>query len=196
MRGLRATRWCAMISGRGSNLSALIDNPTLDLRLVVTTDSAAAGVPKARRGGIDVMEAPLQAQAEYERAPRKIDWVKLDRNLTSRSIDAIFLLGFMRIVPASFLSRWNGRILNLHPSLLPAFPGLRSIERAVQAGAACGATVHEVVAEVDAGHVLANRTSWRAKAGPHSAGQIEMLVHIDEQRLVKEIVEKWRPREI
>lgn len=188
---LRPTRWCALISGRGSNLAALLEKPDSNVHLVMTTDLDAAGVPKARRAGITVVEVPRRVSPE---GTGKIDWAKLDEELEARSIDAVFLLGFMRIVPASFISRWEGRILNLHPSLLPAFPGLKSIERAVLDGAACGPTIHEVVVEVDAGPLLASRVSRVAGAAPMKIESVETLVHIDEQRLVKEIVEKWRPK--
>lgn len=119
----------------------------------------------------------------------KIDWANLDQELRRRSIDAIFLLGFMRIVPESFVSKWAGKILNLHPSLLPKYPGLNSIERAVAAGDEVGCTIHEVVPEVDAGPLLLSR---RSLASGKTDSATETLVHIDEQRIVKEIVDVWR----
>lgn len=193
---LRQTRWCVLISGRGSNLAALIEKPNSNVRLVLTTDMGASGVAKAYRAGIPVLAVPLKALASNAGRDHsaKIDWPALEIELVRRSIDAVFLLGFMRIVPASFIERWDGRILNLHPSLLPAFPGLRSIERAVEADSACGATVHEVVVEVDAGPRLVSRTSRRHASAPFDVAAVEKLVHIDEQRLVKEIVEKWHPK--
>ncbi len=186
---LRPTRWCVLISGRGSNLAALLEKPDIEIRLVVSSNLSADGLAKARRAGVPTVSF------------QKFDWTELDQMLREHSIDGIFLLGFMKIVPASFLEKWEGRILNLHPSLLPKYPGLKSIERAVAADDDCGATVHEVVVEVDAGKTVATRTSCSKKNLSHLLDAslseknriVETLVHIDEQRLVKEIVDIWQP---
>ena len=182
----RPTRWCVLISGRGSNMAALIEKPGVDVRLVATSEVSAPGVAKALRAGIPVLNIPKKESGA-------IDWARLDLELRRRSIDAIFLLGFMRIVPKSFVENWTGRILNLHPSLLPSYPGLRSIERAMEADDDVGVTVHEAVAAVDAGPILRSRKS--IQAGARSAGRAvsSLFVHIDEQRIVKETVEAWRP---
>lgn len=202
---LRPTRWCVLISGRGSNLAALLEKPGIDVRLVVSNDPEAAGLAKARRAGVPT-EVFVTRPATSENGVAKkasLDWEQLERMLQAYSIDAIFLLGFMRIVPPSFIEKWSGRILNLHPSLLPKYPGLRSIERAVKAEDDCGVSIHEVVSEVDAGRVLVSRTSVSKDIVSGFAAvtnrpeiylePIETLVHVDEQRLVKEIVETWRP---
>lgn len=202
---LRPTRWCVLISGRGSNLAAFLETAASDagsaVRLVVSNDPEAAGLAKARRAGIPT-EIILTKPTVDGKKPQ-LDWDALDKTLRAYSIDAIFLLGFMRIVPPSFIEKWSGRILNLHPSLLPKYPGLKSIERAVKAEDDCGATIHEVVTEVDAGRVLASRVSVSKDVIARYAAatnrpevyfeSIETLVHLDEQRLVKEIVETWRP---
>lgn len=202
---LRPTRWCVLISGRGSNLAAFLETTGSDgaspVRLVVSNDPEAAGLAKARRAGIPTETIFTKSAIEGKRP--QLDWDTLDKTLEEHSIDAIFLLGFMRIVPASFIEKWSGRILNLHPSLLPKYPGLRSIEQAVKAEDDCGATVHEVVPEVDAGRILSSRVSVSKDVVVRYAAatnrpevyfeSIETLVHLDEQRLVKEIVETWRP---
>lgn len=180
----RPTRWCALISGRGSNLASLLEKPGTDLRLVATSDPAAGGVAKALRAGVPVFNIPRKESGA-------LDWSTLDSELKARSIDAIFLLGFMRIVPPSFVNQWAGKILNLHPSLLPLHPGLRSIERAIEAGDDVGCTVHEVVAAVDAGPILISRRS-KPRGSDCSLNQTETFVHIDEQRIVKEVVDVWR----
>lgn len=179
----RPIRWCVLISGRGSNLASMLETPGVDLRLVATSDSEAAGVAKARRAGVPVIVLKRKESGA-------IDWNALDDELRRRSIDAIFLLGFMRIVPASFVEQWQGRILNLHPSLLPKFPGLKSIERAVEAQDDVGCTVHEVVAQVDAGPIVTARLS--VNKGPQTLATTETFVHIDEQRIVKESLSLWR----
>lgn len=183
-RPLRPLRWGALISGRGSNLASMLEAPGVDLRVVATSDGQAQGVGKALRAGVPVLVIPRKDSGA-------IDWVSLDQEFRRRSIDAIFLLGFMRIVPSWFVDQWKGQILNLHPSLLPKFPGLRSIERAVDAGDAVGCTVHEVVPEVDAGKIIHSRRSVEAEAHPCSI--VETWVHIDEQRIVKESLNVWRP---
>lgn len=186
---LRPRRWCVLISGRGSNLAALLEKNEIEIHLVVSSDPAAAGIAKARRSGAPVLIAPRKSSGG-------LDWSALDVELRARSIDAIFLLGFMRIVPRSFVEAWAGRILNLHPSLLPKYPGLRSIERAFEAGDDIGPTIHEVVTEVDAGPLLISRRSVVASKANQTARALEaaeLFVHIDEQRIVKEIVEAWRP---
>lgn len=180
--GLRSPRWCVFISGRGSNLAAVLEEPGVDVRLVVTSDQNAAGVSKSLRAGVPVFIAPKKESGG-------LDWLAIDVQLRARSIECIFLLGFMRIVSESFVETWSGKILNLHPSLLPKYPGLKSIERAMMANDEVGVTVHEVVAAVDAGKVVRARRSLEKG---HASGISEIAVHIDEQRLVKEVAAVWR----
>lgn len=191
---LRPTRWCVLISGTGSNLAALLEQPETEVRLVLSSSGDAPGCAKARRAGVTLLEIPRLAENGI--AGKKIDWPHVDQILRSYAIDAIFLLGFMRIVPASFIDAWSGRILNLHPSLLPKHPGLKSIERSFLAKDDCGATVHTVVADVDAGPIHTSRISVRdEELSEFNIEAVETLVHIDEQRLVKETAKQWRPEE-
>ena len=181
-------RWCVLISGRGSNLGALID-AGLDLRLVLSSDPSALGLLRARRAGISCGVTPY---LNFEK--RKIDWVDLDRQLRDARITQIFLAGFMKIVPASFISGWRGRILNLHPSLLPTYPGLNSIERAFRDRADMGLTVHEVTENVDAGRIVCHRRSLKAEElGGYLLGSAEFRIHLDEQRTIKEAAARWEP---
>lgn len=183
--GLKPCRWCVFISGRGSNFAAalegVLESSSHRIELLVATSDDAPANAKARRAGVPVLVLP------------KVDWDALDRLLTERKIDAIFLLGFMKIVPKKFIDLWPNKIVNLHPSLLPAYPGLNSIERANAAGDAVGATIHLVVPEVDAGAVLKQRRSVEAGALLDIA-EVNFRVHLDEQRLVKELVQ--RPKAI
>lgn len=178
-------RWAAMLSGRGSNLAALLDlEDEIDLRLVVSSKASAVGLCRARKAGLPTMVLD-----------KKTNWPELDQVLRCYRIDAIFLLGFMKILPESFLREWKGRIINLHPSLLPTYPGLESLARAHADQAAMGATIHEVVKEVDAGQILLQRKSVSAeKVASVALERAETWVHVDEQRLVREIAQKWRPR--
>lgn len=181
-------RWAILISGRGSNLSALLDlGDEMEISLVLSSNSEAPGLFRARRAGVPAEVTPLIE------GTRKIDWPKLDQRLRQAGITHIFLAGFMRVIPSSFVDLWKDRILNLHPSLLPAYPGLNSIERAYSEGADIGVTVHVVTEEVDAGEVILQRRSLKAgDIGEYSLASAEFLVHVDEQRAVREAVRRWR----
>lgn len=189
--GLKPCRWCVFISGRGSNLAASLEgireSGTHEIELVVSSAENAAGLAKAKRSGVPVLIAPKTSSG-------KIDWDELNVELKRRRIDMIFLLGFMKIVPAKFTDQWTNRIVNLHPSLLPAYPGLNSIERAFTAGSELGASLHLVVPEVDAGRVLKQRRSLEAASGNERTSMsfafADFRVHVDEQRLVKNMVQR------
>ena len=177
---VRAVRWCAFISGRGSNLAALLEarreaDGLFDLALVVSSSRQAPGLARARRDGVPTLTLD-----------KKIDWSALNSELTGRHISHLFLCGFLRIVPAEFCRSWSGRLFNLHPSLLPNYPGLDSIARAHGDGAEIGVSVHEAAAEVDAGRLVAQRLTQRnARAGdaPMPLDLVEARVHVAEQRL-------------
>jgi len=141
---MREGRTALFISGRGSNAQAVMDMMAdVNVTLVVSSRSDCWGVVRARRQGIPVLILP-----------KKIDWQALDLALNERGIRRIYLLGFMRLIEASFCEKWAGCIWNLHPSLLPAFPGKNSIEDSYKAQADMGISIHEVTAELDAGPLL------------------------------------------
>ena len=192
-------RWGVLISGRGSNLGALIDarEANFDLRLVLSSDPNAYGLLRAKRAGVMTGVTPFipaggrkigQKTGQKTGKAQKIDWDALDQRLRQSGITHLFLAGFMKIVPPTFIEKWRGKILNLHPSLLPTYPGLKSIEKAHAAGARLGLTVHEVNEEVDAGRIVCQR---RTNVEKLSLADAEFLVHVDEQRAVKEAVERW-----
>lgn len=150
-------RVAVLISGRGSNMTALIeaakakDYPA-EIALVVSNRPEAAGLAAARAEGVAtavVDHAPFGEDREaFERA--------LDGELNAQRIDLVCLAGFMRLLTPWFVTRWSGRILNIHPSLLPQFKGLHTHRRALEAGVKKhGATVHFVVAEMDTGPIVA-----------------------------------------
>lgn len=176
-------------------MAAVLECPDVDLRLVMSNRADAAGLAKARRAGVSTLPMPMMAaQSVNKSSASKIDWDAVAQILVQQRIEAIFLLGFMRIVPSSFVERFKGRIVNLHPSLLPAYPGLNSIAAAHAAGDASGATVHVVVPEVDAGPIVRQRTTANAPSGfCQSLAATEFSVHLDEQKLVKEAAVRWRP---
>ncbi len=128
-----------LISGTGSNLQALIDDPAIDLACVVSSREDAHGIERAHAAGLDT----LVTVDEDETA------VFLERH----GIGLVVLAGYMRILSPGFVRRFSGRILNLHPSLLPAFPGAHAVEDAIEHGVrVTGVTVHLV----DDDHVAAD----------------------------------------
>jgi phosphoribosylglycinamide formyltransferase-1 len=149
-------RVAILISGRGSNMMALVgaaraaDYPA-EIALVLSNRPGAAGLARARAQGLAV-EA-----IDHKGFPRREDFEDhLHRRLIENKIDLIACAGFMRLMTASFVERWSGRILNIHPSLLPAFKGLDTHARTLAAGARiAGCTVHFVVPEVDSGPIVA-----------------------------------------
>jgi phosphoribosylglycinamide formyltransferase-1 len=149
-------RVAILISGRGSNMSALIraagaeDYPAA-IVAVISNRAEAGGLEKARAAGIaaEVVESKRfgKDRAAFETALQ----IVLDRH----GAELICLGGFMRLLTAGFAQRWHGRMLNVHPSLLPAFPGLDPHGQALRAGVKIsGATVHFVTPETDAGPIL------------------------------------------
>lgn len=136
-----SVRWALFLSGRGSTAQALMDQSgDLDIRLIVTSRKKAGGVPRARRSGLPVFFFSKDSS-----------WEDLHRELVNRRIEAIFLVGFMRLLPGEFVEKWAHRMWNVHPSLLPAFPGAHAMEKSFQEKAPMGVTIHEVTAEMDAG---------------------------------------------
>jgi phosphoribosylglycinamide formyltransferase-1 len=150
-------RVAVLISGRGSNMAALIeaakaeDYPA-EIALVVSNKPEAGGLTTARAAGIatEVVDhaAYGKDRAAFERA--------LQAMLVQHRIEIVCLAGFMRLLTPWFVGQWPNRLLNIHPALLPAFKGLDTHMRALQAGAQVhGATVHFVVPEMDAGPIIA-----------------------------------------
>jgi phosphoribosylglycinamide formyltransferase 1 len=153
-------RVAVLISGRGSNMTALIeaaqakDYPA-EIALVVSNRPDAAGLERAREAAIAtavVDHQPFGKDREaFERA--------LDDELRKRGIEIVCLAGFMRLLTSWFIGRWRGRILNIHPALLPEFKGLDTHRRALEAGVKRhGASVHFVVEETDAGPVISQQS--------------------------------------
>ncbi|MBM29072.1 MAG: phosphoribosylglycinamide formyltransferase [Halieaceae bacterium] len=145
-------RIAVLLSGRGSNFQSILSasqSGTLggDIALVVSNRPGAGGLDIARDAGIET--ALIDHQAYSTREAFDAD---LAGALESQSLDLIVLAGFMRILTPEFVSRFAGRLMNIHPSLLPLYPGLHTHQRALDAGDVhAGATVHYVTGELDGG---------------------------------------------
>ena len=148
-------RIAVLISGRGSNLQAVIDavtRGTLDaeIAVVVSNRAGAAGLERARGAGIETLTIPHR---DYPTREAFED--VLVRELRARRVSLVCLAGFMRLLGRTFLDAFPGAILNIHPSLLPAFPGVDAQAQAIEHGVQlAGATVHFVTGELDGGPIV------------------------------------------
>jgi phosphoribosylglycinamide formyltransferase 1 len=150
-----AMRLGVLISGRGSNLQALLDAVARgDLRatvaVVISNRPDAPGLARAQAAGVPTLVMPHKGyadRAEYDRA--------LAGALRGHGVDFVCLAGFMRLLGPAFIDEFRDAVVNIHPSLLPAFPGLDAQRQAFEHGVkVAGATVHFVTAELDAGPII------------------------------------------
>jgi phosphoribosylglycinamide formyltransferase-1 len=151
----RLPRVGVLISGRGSNLQALIDAVVrgalkAHVALVISNKAGAPGLDRAREAGIEttvIAPRDLSGRAAFDQA--------LAEALQARQIDLVCLAGFMRLLGPDFCNAFPNRVLNIHPSLLPAFPGVDAQRQALEHGVkVSGATVHFVTPELDAGPIV------------------------------------------
>ena len=148
-------RIAVLISGRGSNLQALLDaaaDPDYpgEIALVISNRPKAEGLQRAVKAGVQVEvinHKDFETREDFDAA--------LHDALKTAKIDFVCLAGFMRVLTGGFVSDWRGRMINIHPSLLPAFEGLHVHERMIEMGVKlAGCTVHFVSAEVDSGPII------------------------------------------
>jgi phosphoribosylglycinamide formyltransferase-1 len=144
-----------LLSGRGSNFMAIADNvaagkiPGAEIAVVISNRSDAAGLEEAKRRGLDARLIPSKG-LEREAYDRQVVAV-----LKEKQVDMVCLAGFMRLLSPYFVSQFPNRVLNIHPSLLPAFPGLEAQRQALEHGVKfTGCTVHFVDENLDAGPVI------------------------------------------
>jgi len=144
-----------LLSGRGSNFEALADSvasgriPNAEIALVISHREGAPGIERARERGIDALVIPSKG-LEREAYDRQVVAA-----LQERKIDLVCLAGYMRLLSPYFVQAFRERVLNIHPSLLPAFPGLESQRQALEHGAKfAGCTVHFVDETLDAGPII------------------------------------------
>lgn len=151
----KKARVAVLISGTGSNLQALIDSTrdpksSSHIVLVISNKAAVAGLDRAERAGIPtrvINHKLYKSRVEFDNA--------VDHILEEFSVDIVCLAGFMRILSGQFVRKWDGKILNIHPSLLPSFKGSNAHEQVLEAGVTItGCTVHFVAEDVDAGQII------------------------------------------
>ncbi len=170
-----------LISGGGSNLQALIDavergELDLDLRVVISNRPQAGGLERAARAGIPARYVPSRGYGRDASDRRAYDEA-LATEIDRFAPDLLILAGFMRILGPDFVRRYAGRILNIHPSLLPKYPGLDTHQRALDAGdSEHGCTVHFVTDELDGGP-------------PIIQGRVPVLPGDDAARLAARVLE-------
>ena len=159
LAAVRRARIGILISGRGSNMVALADAvrdgriPNAEVAIVISDKPNAAGLDKAKERGIEtlVIERRGRKREEHDR--------EIVAALSAKNIDLVCLAGYMRMLSPEFIAAYRGRILNIHPSLLPAFPGLEAQRQALEHGVkTSGCTVHFVDETLDGGPVIAQRT--------------------------------------
>lgn len=151
-------RVAVLASGSGTNLQAILDGPhadgTVEVVAVLSDKADAVALRRAADAGV-----PTRAFPRTEFADRAARDVAMADHLDAEGVELVVLAGYMAILDAAFVRRFAGRLVNVHPSLLPAFPGVRAIEQALDYGVkAFGVTVHLVDEGVDTGPVLLQRT--------------------------------------
>jgi len=153
--GHRRLRVAVLASGRGSNLQCLLDacaapDFPAEIALVVVNVPGAHAIDRARQARV-----PVTVIDHRDFASREAFDAQIDRALGEARIELVCLAGFMRLLTPGFTAAWAGRLINIHPSLLPAFPGLHTHRRALESRAiAHGCTVHFVIAALDAGPTI------------------------------------------
>ena len=179
-------RVAVLISGAGTNLQALLDTVHrqngIEIVAVGSSTAAAGGLARAERAGVETAVFPIADHPDRAARDRALgDW------LEARSVDLVVLAGFMELLDPALVRRFAGRMINVHPALLPAFPGVRAIEQALHYGVkVIGVTVHFVDEGVDTGPIILQECF----SLPYSRdiAEIEQRVHAVEHRLLPRTV--------
>lgn len=188
-----AFRVAVLISGTGTNLQALLDTvhrrpvarestETVEIACVASSRADAAGLARAERAGVETVVFAIADHPDRTARDRALgDW------LEARNVELVVLAGFMELLGAEFVRRFPCRIVNVHPSLLPAFPGVGAIERAVEHGVrVTGVTVHFVDEHLDNGPILFQEALELSY--PADIEEIEQRVHALEHQLLPRAV--------
>lgn len=186
-----------LISGGGSNMAAIVKTAQREqwasrwgaqVAAVISNKADAAGLEFAREQGIATQVLDHKAYASREAFDEA-----LMTAIDVHSPALVVLAGFMRILTPGFVTHYAGRLLNIHPSLLPAFPGVQTHQRAIDAGCRfAGCTVHQVTAELDAGPILAQAVVpvLPGDTAPQLAARVLSQEHLIYPRAVAELVQK------
>ena len=182
-------RIAILISGRGSNMVALADAardgeiPNAEIAVVISDHANAGGLAKATERGIETLVIERRGRSREEHDHEIVAALK------ERKIDLVCLAGYMRVLSAEFLDAFPRRILNIHPSLLPLFPGLDAQKQALESGVkVSGCTVHFVDATLDGGPIIAQReVSVRED---DTVDSLSARILIEEHKLYPEAISK------
>jgi phosphoribosylglycinamide formyltransferase 1 len=178
-------RVAVLASGSGTNLQALLDHPAIGVVLVVSDRGDAGALSRARDAGVEALH--LDPRAFGSREDHDTALVRL---LQDRGIDLVCLAGYMRILSPVAVRAFDGRIVNVHPSLLPAFPGAHAVRDALDWGVkVTGCTVHVVDEEVDHGPILAQEPVPVRKDDDEES--LHARIQAVEHRLYPETVQAW-----
>jgi len=181
-----AFRVAVLVSGTGTNLQAILDTlhgrEGVQVVGVASSDPGAGGLARARESGVETAVFELAAYSQRDERDRALgDW------LDEQGADLVVLAGFMELLGAQLIRRFQGRIINVHPSLLPAFPGVRAIEQALEHGVkVMGVTVHFVDEGVDSGPIILQEALKLSY--PCGIDEVEDRVHGVEHRLLPQAV--------
>jgi phosphoribosylglycinamide formyltransferase-1 len=180
-------RVAVLVSGEGSNLQAILDSvhgrEGIEVVAVGSNRAEARGLERARGAGVEAAVFPRDEFADRaERDAAMADW------LDSRGADLVVLAGYMELLSPEFVRRFAGRLINVHPSLLPAFAGLHAIQQAIDYGVrVMGVTVHFVDEGVDTGPIIAQE-SFQVDPYSLDVDAIEARVHAIEHELLPRAV--------
>lgn len=179
MSGNRPKKFAIFISGNGSTLQALLEmQHQILITLVVTNKRHTLGQLKAMRWGGKTLF--LSKHCSYE---------ELTKKLLFYNIDHIFLAGYMKLLPDTFVLQWENKIFNIHPSLLPYFPGLNSAEKNFLAKQKMGVTIHSVTTEMDQGPIFLQQSSAAEKqVCEMNLKEAQFLLRRTEQHILREFV--------
>jgi phosphoribosylglycinamide formyltransferase 1 len=180
-------RVAVLVSGEGSNLQAILDQvhgrDGVEVVAVASNRAEARGLERAQAHDVETAVFPSRDYPDRDRRDAAMgDW------LEARSVELIVLAGFMEVLGSGFIRRFAGRIVNVHPSLLPAFAGIRAIEQALEYGVkVMGVTVHFVDEGVDSGPIILQE-AFRLVPYSRDIAAIEERVHEVEHRLLPHAV--------
>ncbi len=172
-----------LVSGSGSNLQALLDfNGAYDVVVVVSNVDGAYAVERARAAGKDAVVVSSKGK---ERAAHEAE---VDAALRDKGVELVVLAGYMRVLTSSFVEQWPRKIVNVHPALLPSFPGMHGAKQALDHGCrVAGCTVHLVDAGVDTGPILAQAAV--PVLDDDDEATLQKRIQIEEHKLLPAVVD-------